>query len=193
MIPVSVVDTPSSLASDSTVRSNRLSSQCVGSFGSHWPTEPPTASRCVFVRIVVGVGYSTSQFSAVAAEVHEPAAAVVHPVARPLVLAACPVFGMGADDQDAVGVEVQRPVVELRVGVRVVREAFALQPREHAAIRPGRGWTPAGRASNPRGVRAPGPRCPAPGARTRAVGRSRPGCATRRTPRRGIGTAPGGR
>ena len=65
---------------------------------------------------------------AVAAEVHQPPAALEDPRLDRVVHLPRPVLGVLVEDQDAVAVQVEDPAVELVLGVEVVRDALALQP-----------------------------------------------------------------
>ena len=136
MIPVSVVATPSSRASGRPVaRWKRQSNQCagIGRIG--------LAQRSVHrreVRLHVHPGRAVEELDlaveAVAAQVHEAAAALLDPRERPLERPLRPVLGVRADHQHPVGVEVERPVVQLRVRVDVVGEALALEPRQQPPL-----------------------------------------------------------
>ena len=74
---------------------------------------------------------------AVAAQVHQLAASFEDPVLDPAIRRLRPVFRMRIKDKDAIGVKIERAVVELGVGVEVVAEALALEPAEQAPL--GRG------------------------------------------------------
>ena len=63
---------------------------------------------------------------AVAAQVHEFAAALAHPRLDVVVHLARPVLGMGGGDEDFVLVEVELAKVKLGLGVQVVGKALAL-------------------------------------------------------------------
>ncbi len=72
---------------------------------------------------------------AIAAEVHEPAAFAENPPLDAVVHPPRPVLGMRAQDEHAIGGQVEHAGVELGLAVQVVGEPFALQPAEQTPLR----------------------------------------------------------
>ena len=77
---------------------------------------------------------------AVAAQIHEPAAALEDPGLDAVVHLPRPVFGMRADDQHAVGVEIELAEVELRLGVVVVRRIRSRSSQARSRHSAGARW-----------------------------------------------------
>ncbi len=71
---------------------------------------------------------------AVARQIYQPSAALEYPAFDGLVHFARPVFRMNRQYEHTIGVEVQRAVVQLRFGVKVVIEALPLEPPEQAPL-----------------------------------------------------------
>ena len=66
----------------------------------------------------------------IAAQVHQFAPSLLHPILNPLVHLARPILRVDADNQNLVGIEIKVAVVELPFRVVIIGKAFALQPAE---------------------------------------------------------------
>ena len=144
-------------------------SRSTGSFGSTHAESPPSASNCVLKRSVASSRNSTSQLRPLPPRyISRPPRSKTQSLTRRYI-ARDQYSGCTVIDQDLVGVEVERAVVQLVLRVEVVGEALAFQPAEEAATPPGRGGRPGGPRSGRSLRRARGRGCPARDARTRAA------------------------
>src|SRR5207245_7600701 len=95
---------------------------------------PQAADRPVLSEHAVALQQLHLAVQAVATQVEQPPAPLEDPALDSIVHLLRPVFGMSAEDEDTVGVQVESAVVQLRLGVEVVREALPLEPAEQAPL-----------------------------------------------------------